>query len=153
MWLGTEGEYWNGRGVGLLTGLDWGCLWRFLRRREAGMGDVGLVELARKFVELSDELEAIRGEIKLAVLNGAGDSHRPFVSVALRGGGDAAGRERKRPSEQLLGFSRSSRIAERGRLRSRWGRTPDDGGSAEAMRKRGEVAGGGYEGWRLAASA
>ena len=55
------------------------------------MGDGG-VDLARKFVELSDELEAVRGAIKLAVLNGAGHSHRPFVPAVRRrlGGEEAA---------------------------------------------------------------
>jgi hypothetical protein len=34
----------------------------------------GLVELARRYVALNDELEAVRGEIKRVVLNGAGDA-------------------------------------------------------------------------------
>jgi hypothetical protein len=49
------------------------------------MGDAGLVELARRFVELSDELETVRGEIKRAVLNGAGE--RPEIPFSPPSGG------------------------------------------------------------------
>ena len=44
-----------------------------------------LVELARRFVQLSDELESVRGEIKLAVVNGAGDSPIRPTSAARPG--------------------------------------------------------------------
>jgi hypothetical protein len=40
----------------------------------------GLVEWARRFVELSDELEVVHGEIRKAVLNGGGVEARPFAS-------------------------------------------------------------------------
>jgi hypothetical protein len=36
-----------------------------------------LVELARRYVSLSDQLESVRGEIKLAVLNGEGPRENP----------------------------------------------------------------------------
>jgi predicted Rossmann fold nucleotide-binding protein DprA/Smf involved in DNA uptake len=41
------------------------------------MAGAGLVELARKFVDLSDQLEATRGEIARAVLNGEGPRENP----------------------------------------------------------------------------
>ena len=47
------------------------------------MGDVGLVELARRYVALSDELEAVRGEIRRAVINGGGGA--PEVHPTLGG--------------------------------------------------------------------
>jgi hypothetical protein len=48
------------------------------RQVEDTMSD--LVALARQYVALSDQLEAVRGEIKLAVLNagGGGDGARPM---------------------------------------------------------------------------
>ena len=49
------------------------------------MAGAGLVELARKFVELSDQLEATRGEIAQAVLNGEGPRENP--TPAQRPGG------------------------------------------------------------------
>lgn len=54
---------------------------------EEGMSD--LVELARRYVALSDELEAVRGQIKLAVVNGSGGepSTAPFVKPARSPGG------------------------------------------------------------------
>jgi hypothetical protein len=47
-----------------------------------------LVELARRYVSLSDELEAVRGEIKLAVLNGGAGAHptRPTQPARSAGG-------------------------------------------------------------------
>jgi predicted Rossmann fold nucleotide-binding protein DprA/Smf involved in DNA uptake len=50
------------------------------------MSDAGLVELARRYVRLSDELDAVRGEIARAVLNGAGETQNvPFVHAQRRG--------------------------------------------------------------------
>jgi hypothetical protein len=39
------------------------------RLEDAAMGEAGLVDLARKFVALSDELATVRSEIARAVLN------------------------------------------------------------------------------------
>jgi hypothetical protein len=47
-----------------------------------------LVELARRFVSLSDELESVRGEIKHAVLNGGGSAAiTPRPTPARKAGG------------------------------------------------------------------
>jgi hypothetical protein len=57
------------------------------------MSGEGLVELARRYVALSDQLEVVRGEIAKAVLNGAGDApHPPIPSgVSLRGSSRTSG--------------------------------------------------------------
>jgi hypothetical protein len=53
----------------------------------------GLVELARRFVALSDELEAIRGEIRMAVLNGVGPAGNPPQPVGGAGGREPAAKQ------------------------------------------------------------
>lgn len=52
------------------------------------MSGEGLVELARQYVRLSDQLEAVRGEIKRVVLNG-GDGSPVFPTSAFSGHQDA----------------------------------------------------------------
>ena len=79
------------------------------------MGDAGLVDLARRFVELSDELETVRGEIKRAVLNGA----REIALSRPPSGRGQPERRRKRPRRRLSRCSRTSRISERQRSRRR----------------------------------
>jgi hypothetical protein len=54
----------------------------------------GLVELARRYVSLSDELEVVRGEIARTVLNGAGRTENPSLPP-----------ERHRPSRPLALWS------------------------------------------------
>jgi hypothetical protein len=49
------------------------------------MSSTGLVDLARRFVALSDELEEVRGEIRMAVLNGGGAPH-PQSPAVMSGG-------------------------------------------------------------------
>ena len=59
--------------------------------REAIVGDAGLVDLARRFVALSDELETVRDQIKRVVLNGAGgaedEAQRPAPAPFVQAGG------------------------------------------------------------------
>ncbi len=51
------------------------------------MSGEGLVELARKYVALSDQLEAVRGQIARAVANGAaGEAARPTQPARSSGG-------------------------------------------------------------------
>ena len=51
------------------------------------MSGEGLVELARKFVALSDQLEAVRGQIARAVANGAaGEASHPTQPARSSGG-------------------------------------------------------------------
>jgi hypothetical protein len=57
-----------------------------------------LTELARKFVDLSDQLEAVRVEIKRCVLNGGGDpmpNHPPRARAPTK----AAGRKAKQSAK------------------------------------------------------
>lgn len=51
------------------------------------MSGAGLVELARRYVACSDELESLREQIKLAVVNGGGDDKpsAPFVEAGRPG--------------------------------------------------------------------
>ena len=54
------------------------------RRAATKEGQVSdLVELARRYVALSDQLEAVRGEIARAVLNGAGRKENPSPPARL----------------------------------------------------------------------
>jgi hypothetical protein len=51
------------------------------------MSGEGLVELARKYVALSDQLEAVRGQIERTVANGAaGEAARPTQPARSSGG-------------------------------------------------------------------
>jgi hypothetical protein len=51
------------------------------------MSGEGLVELARKYVALSDQLEAVRGQIARTVANGAaGEAARPTQARSQPGG-------------------------------------------------------------------
>jgi predicted transcriptional regulator len=47
----------------------------------------GLIELARRYVACADELESLREQIKLAVINGGGETTPkvPFASAQRRG--------------------------------------------------------------------
>jgi hypothetical protein len=56
-----------------------------------------LVELARRYVSLSDQLESVRGEIAKAVLNGGGGNPEPHPTSAQRRGEKAS-----QPSQKMV---------------------------------------------------
>jgi hypothetical protein len=79
-----------------------------------------LVDLARRYVALSDQLEAVRGEIARAVLNGAG----PCLSSADRPASRQAKsrtRSRSLPSN-LLHSSGSPALRRPSKMGSSWAR-------------------------------
>ena len=119
------------------------------------MSGEGLVELARRYVACSDELEALRGEIRKAVLNGVGGEDRaaPFT----------------RPARVLSGVQRANlvgaqaaeaRIVEllKERPSLKTGAIAAATGSnvqttadrLKRLRKRGAIGGGGVDGWTAA---
>ena len=57
-----------------------------MRESRRGGKGAGLVELARRYVTLSDELETVRSEIARAVLNGGGGKPDPHPTGAQRPG-------------------------------------------------------------------
>lgn len=112
------------------------------------MADVGLVELARKFVRLSDELEAVRGEIARAVLNGAGPQENPPPPVRSSGGSHPNAIAAKEAEQAIIEVLRSSP----GMGTAAVARATDSKVNTTAqrlarLRDRGMIAGGGGGGW------
>ena len=73
--------------------------------KEEGKGMSDLVGLARRYVQLSDELASVRGEIAKAVLNGGVAANLS----ALRQRGDPAERGRSRSIQMRFWLSKPSR--------------------------------------------
>jgi hypothetical protein len=75
------------------------------------MSSEGLVELARRFVACNDELESLREQIKLAVVNGAGESPlRPTPPARSKPSGSQSSHPNalaaKEAEEKILGLLR-----------------------------------------------
>jgi hypothetical protein len=67
------------------------------------MSSAGLVELARRFVACNDELESLREQIKLAVVNGAGEAAPgPFVGARSRPGAHPNALKAAEPEGRIL---------------------------------------------------
>lgn len=110
------------------------------------MGDAGLVDWARRFVELSEELETVRGEIKRAVLNGV-DPH-PFRSaVRPRPGGTGAGTK-----EILRLLAKEPNLGTTAIARAMNAKVDTTTSRLKRLRARGAIEGGGASGWRVTAS-
>ena len=112
----------------------------------------GLVELARQYVALSDQLETVRRQIKLAVMNGGEMAKVPFVRAARPG--------EKSGSQQAKAIAAAA--AERKLLdlicqqpgtgtaalaRSTGAKVNTSAERLKRMKLRGEVHGGGAVGW------
>jgi hypothetical protein len=110
------------------------------------MADAGLVDLARRFVELSDKLETVRGEIKRAVLNGAGDNP-PFSPAPVRRPSGKAAAEAERSIVKLLREQPAMRTAELAKATGAPVVTTQD--RLRRLKARGEVEGGGTSGWQV----
>jgi len=118
-----------------------------------------LVDLARRYVELADELEGVRTEIKKVVMNGSGD-HAPNPLFAAPA---PARVHRARP-----GATPSTEVAEQtiiATLQSRPGLKTSEVAEAvgspvtstvhrlRRLREKGTLQGGGNAGWQVAVPA
>ena len=104
--------------------------------------------LAADFVRLSSELEATREAMKRLLINGAGEQTRPTLARRRPGGKEAETREGDRQPPQGNAEPRdvgdckatgSPSVTVQDRLRR--------------LRLRGEIEGGGKDGWRATATA
>lgn len=112
------------------------------------MGDAGLVDLARRFVELSDELETVRGEIKRAVLNGAGEN-RPFSPAVRQRPAGKAAEEAEKAIVKVLEDKPNLGTSALAKATSASVNTTKE--RLKRLRAKGTVTGGGAEGWRTTA--
>jgi hypothetical protein len=91
-----------------------------------------LVELARKYVTLSDSLEAVRSEIKRAVLNGGGEKPEiPFSRPARPSSGSKPAKPSKHPNALAAAEAEAKIVA---LLRSTPGMRPVEIAKAMAAR-------------------
>lgn len=114
------------------------------------MSGEGLVELARRFVALNDELETVRGEIRKAVLNGAGEA-RPFTQPSRQPGGSQARRDAAAAEEQkivALIRERPMRTGEIAKAMAAAGSTTIQ--RLRRLKEQHRVTGGGEDGWSAA---
>lgn len=114
----------------------------------------GLVELARRYVALSDELKTIRDGIKRAVLNGSGPKENPPPPVRLAGGPHPKAVEAAKAEKAIIALLQASPGLKTSELAKSSGAKKST--VAERLRRlkmRGQVEGGGDEGWRASAPA
>ena len=111
----------------------------------------GLVELARQYVALSDQLETVRRQIKLAVMNGGEMAKAPFVRAARPGeksGSQQAKAIAAAAERKLLDLIRQQPGTGTAALaRSTGAKVNTSAERLKRMKLRGEVHGGGAVGW------
>jgi hypothetical protein len=115
---------------------------------------MSLVDLARRFVTLSEELEQVRDDIRRCVLNGAGDAdHRP-PTQARRGAGHPAAIRSAEAEDRILTLLKDRpglRTAEIAEATAAKKTTTVE--RLRRLREKGTVTGGGNEGWSATATA
>jgi hypothetical protein len=112
----------------------------------------GLVELARRYVAVSDELEVIRGEIRKAVLNGGGTPEAARPTRAERPGRQAA--QAEKAETQILELLRATpNLGTAALVRATDARGSTVSERLRRMKAKNLVQGGGAEGWRVTAPA
>jgi MarR family len=116
------------------------------------MSGEGLVELARRYVALSDELETVRGEIARAVLNGEGPKENPIRPARSPSGSQHPAPEEAEHSILSL-LEKQPNLGTSAIAKAMSARTDTTTSRLKRLRQRGQIAGGGHEGWRLAAPA
>jgi winged helix-turn-helix DNA-binding protein len=107
------------------------------------MGEAGVVDLCRRLVVLTDELEVCREALKRALLNGGGGSERPFSLVPA---GRLGAEEAEQAIVRLLGDQPGLRTAAVAAAVGAKLNTTSE--RLKRLRRKGEVMGGGSEGWR-----
>jgi hypothetical protein len=113
-----------------------------------------LVELARRYVALSDQLEAVRGEIARAVLNGpGGEPVRPIQPARSAGGGQhpnaIAAAEAEREIVELLRATPGMGTTAIAKATGSKASTTIE--RLRRLKARGQVQGGGDDGWQAVA--
>jgi hypothetical protein len=123
------------------------CVVAHLAPKEGGrMADAGLVELARKFVALSDQLDEVRDQIKHAVVNGSGGKpEAPFTSPARQGGNNQKAAAEEAKIIDLLRSSPNLKTAQIAKATA--SKTSTLSERLRRLKVRGEVTGGGNAGW------
>jgi hypothetical protein len=112
----------------------------------------GLVELARRYVSLSDELESVREQIKREVLNGAGEiPQAPFVRAerpGAKGPQHPSALKAAAAEAKMLDLIRASPgMGTTALAKAAGSKTSTTIERLRRMRERGEVVGGGADGW------
>jgi hypothetical protein len=111
----------------------------------------GLVELARRYVSLSDELESVRDQIKRALMKDAGDAAptpRPMPARPTKPGGHpnaAAAQEAERQIVELLRATPGMGTA--AIARSTGAKVNTTAERLKRMKAKGLTVGGGADGW------
>ena len=116
-----------------------------------------LVELARKFVDLSDQLETVRGEIARAVLNCGGGKPEAHPTGAQRSGVKRSQSSHpnaiaaKEAEAQIIEVLRSSPgLGTAAVAKATSSKTNTTAQRLQRMREKGAIIGGGADGWRSA---
>ena len=109
----------------------------------------GLVELARRYVNLSDQLEGVREPIKRALVHGAGDAGPPRpMQARSKPGGHPNTVKAAEVDQRVIALIRDHPGMKTGALAKETGSRMST--MAERLRRlkaRGEVHGGGDGGW------
>jgi hypothetical protein len=108
----------------------------------------GLVELARRYVTLSDELEGVRDQIKRAVMNGAEQNPTRAERPGAKGSQHPSARKAAAAETKMLELIRASPGMRTTAIAKAAGtKTSTTIERLRRMRERGEVQGGGPTGW------
>ena len=110
-----------------------------------------LVTLARRFVQVSDELEVLRGEIARAVLNGGGTPEAARPTRAGRPGRQAA--QAEEAEAEILDLLRATpNLGTAAIVRETAGKVSTVSERLRRMKAKNLVEGGGQVGWRVTAT-
>ncbi len=117
-----------------------------------------LVDLARRYVALSDELEEVRDQIKRVVLNGSGDAARPPQPPVRRApGGQASHPNTVKAAEVengIVALLKDQPGLTTARIAAAMNApTTTTVARLNRLKERGEIAGGGAGGYRVAGAA
>lgn len=111
----------------------------------------GLVDLARRYVALSDELETVRGEIRRVMLNGAGDAPRPTQARSKPGGQHPNAIKAQKIDQRILDLLKAQPGMKVGDLaKATSSKTSTTSERLRRMRERGSVAPAQDGGWAAA---
>jgi DNA invertase Pin-like site-specific DNA recombinase len=107
-----------------------------------------LLGLAERFVRLSAELEEVRAEMRAALTNGAEET-RPFSPAARQKLGGKEAQEAEQSILRLL--EKEPGLGTAAIARAMDARVDTTTSRLKRLRTRGEIVGGGKDGWRVTA--